>query len=441
MRRLQWAALWVGSAGSLLASLGMANIWFDVGSVRGHYIHQYSQFFSIRVIWIALLAGTAAVALLAISESLVRRREWTTVLMWIVAALALQALLRTLTLTTFERNIRSAGAFSFYTVTQRFPPRFVLGHFEELRPELPLHAQSNMPGRLMFMYALELVTSRPDILPWLIVLVSNAGGLLMYVFVRDFFSDRLTALYALVLYLLMPAKLFFFPLLNTVTPVIVLLALVLVLRSVRTSRVVYAAAMGPVVYALAFFDPTALSMGLLMAALIAHALWMRAVAWRTVVLQVAVGALTFTATYLSVRVGLRFDLFSTMRDLGVAAAGFNVRHDRPYGIWVRQNLLDFFFGVGICQTALAAVAVWRRSVTEPIVVLSGAVAAVLLVLDLAGINRGEVIRLWIFLACVFQVPVAYVCARLGSRVAMAAVVATSVLQVALGTFMIGFIGY
>ena len=36
----------------------------------------------------------------------------------------------------------------------------------------------------------------------------------------------------------------------------------------------------------------------------------------------------------------------------------------------------------------------------------------LLALDLTGVNRGEVIRLWIFLACLFQVPTAYVCVRL-----------------------------
>lgn len=62
-----------------------------------------------------------------------------------------------------------------------------------------------------------------------------------------------------------------------------------------------------------------------------------------------------------------------------------------------------------------------------------------LVTDLIGLNRGEVIRLWIFLACFFQIPAAYVCARLNRRAAMVLVVGTTVLQVALGTSMIGFI--
>lgn len=73
-----------------------------------------------------------------------------------------------------------------------------------------------------------------------------------------------------------------------------------------------------------------------------------------------------------------------------------------------------------------------------VLVCAGAAISVL-ALDVAGINRGEVVRLWIFLACLFQIPAAYVCARLNSRVALALVLATTVLQAALGIKMIGFI--
>jgi methylthioxylose transferase len=59
--------------------------------------------------------------------------------------------------------------------------------------------------------------------------------------------------------------------------------------------------------------------------------------------------------------------------------------------------------------------------------------------DLIGVNRGEVIRLWIFLGCLFQIPSAYVCARLDSRSAAVVVLATTLLQDALGSSMVGFI--
>jgi len=47
--------------------------------------------------------------------------------------------------------------------------------------------------------------------------------------------------------------------------------------------------------------------------------------------------------------------------------------------------------------------------------------------------------LWIFLACFFQIPAAYVCARLESRAALALILTLAILQCAFGTSMIGFI--
>ena len=59
----------------------------------------------------------------------------------------------------------------------------------------------------------------------------------MYQLVRRLFDDRTVALYAAILYLFVPAKLFFFPLMNTVTPVIALGLACLVVEWLRTARV------------------------------------------------------------------------------------------------------------------------------------------------------------------------------------------------------------
>ena len=81
----------------------------------------------------------------------------------------------------------------------------------------------------------------------------------------------------------------------------------------------------------------------------------------------------------------------------------------------------------------------ERRLTRPIIVLGLGLFGVLLVTDGIGINRGEVLRLWIFLACFFQIPTAYVCARLESRTALALVLVATLLQDTLGTAMIRFI--
>ena len=80
--------------------------------------------------------------------------------------------------------------------------------------------------------------------------------------------------------------------------------------------------------------------------------------------------------------------------------------------------------------------------TQPITALCLGLLAVLIAVDLIGVNRGEVIRLWIFLACFFQIPAAYVCTMLGGlggRAALALVLATTALQTAVGVAMIHFV--
>ena len=44
-------------------------------------------------------------------------------------------------------------------------------------------------------YALRQISKRPDVLPWLVLVVSNLGALLMYAFVKDLFGDRRVAVY------------------------------------------------------------------------------------------------------------------------------------------------------------------------------------------------------------------------------------------------------
>jgi hypothetical protein len=130
------------------------------------------------------------------------------------------------------------------------------------------------------------------------------------------------------------------------------------------------------------------------------------------------------------------------------AAAFNATEHRSYSFWVRHNLWDFLFGAGVCQAIVFVVAVaggiratrsWRAWLTSPIGQVTAGLILMVVGLDIAGLNRGEAVRLWIFLACLFQVPVAWACARLESRVALALVIAASVLQAALGTAMIGFL--
>ena len=446
--RALWDWLLAGAVASLIVCYNIATQSVTLGSPAGGWIYGYVQPFDIRAPIVSLLAIALAAGLLFSVDPATTRRDWPVVLAWVVLALGLQGLMRSVTPVTFARIFSSEGANSFYSATQYFPARLVLADFDRVRALLPLHAQSNMPGKLMLVYALGRITRAPGMLAWLTVIVSNVGAVFTYLFVHELFADRRIAIYSAVLYLLVPAKLYFFPLLNTVTPLVLLVCAWLVLRWLRTGRVVDAAALGIALFGLVFFEPLPLVMGVLFALFVLRAILLDQISWRRLMTQSGVAVAAWLASYATVRAAFGFDLLSAFGQLGAHAVRFNVDAGRPYSIWIWQNLREFLFGIGVCQAIVFCAALvdgwwgrdtWREKLTRPITVLCAGAAAVLLATDVIGVNRGEVIRLWIFLACFFQIPTAYVCARLETRAALMLVIALTVLQATLGTAMIGFI--
>ena len=457
LRRLLWGSLLLGSMLSLAVSFGLAMQLLTFGSREGNWFYRYDGAFNERLVEVFLITAVLAAAILSASWRLLSPDsrpgpagsiEWPIVFALCVSALALQGLLRSLTPFSFRDIFVNDAANSFYSVALRYDADTILRGFDRLRPSWPLHAQSNLPGKLLLVRSLTHITSRPAVLAWLIVGISNLGGALLYWFARGLFDNRRIALVSLVLYLFMPAKLFFFPLLNTVTPVVVLVCACLLLKWLATARAGYAALLGAAIYGLVLFEPGGLVIGLLFAALIARALQRGDIARAVLARQMGVGIATFAATYVAMALAFDFNLAGALRGVAADAAQFNVAAARPYDIWVRQNPVDFLFGVGVCQASLVPAALAAGLATrnaaqgrwsDPIVIVCLMLAAMLVVVDLIGVNRGEVIRLWIFLGCLFQMPSAYVCARLDSRSAAVVVLATTLLQDALGSSMVGFI--
>jgi hypothetical protein len=447
--RAQRIALWWALAFGVLCSLVVAYrllaLSLVIGSPAGHWTYVYLQGFQRAFVGASVRALLVCGLLIAAPRHLAARREWWLVAAWLVAGLYIQGTMRHQTRYTMEQIFVSDGASSFYSPTLQRGPRRLIQEFDRIRPDLPTHARSNMPGKLVFVSVLGRLSARPAVLAWIIVLVSNLGGVLLYLFIRDLFADRAVALVALIFYLLVPAKLYFLPVLNTVTPVVVLACAWLWQRSLMTAQLAYAAGFGVAVYALMFFDPLGLVMGLLFAALAAHHLRIVERPWRQFFMLSLCSAIGFGAVYLVFVLGFRFDVLATFRVVAGEARSFNLVAGRPYGIWVRQNLRDFLFGMGACNAVLAcgvtAWSLWRGRVSgwrEPLVVYTLACAVVLAATDLIGVNRGEVVRLWIFLACFFQLPAAYACARLESRGAVMLVASTMIVQDVLGTGMLNF---
>ena len=180
---LLWASVAIGSLLALVVCYGIATQSIVIGSYEGRWVFRYIQPVTVRSLVVFLVVSALAIALLlAPGAAAAARRDWWLVLIWVLAALVLQALVRWLTPFTFERIFASDGANSFYGVTRHYYASTVLEEFDRVRAYWPLHAQSNMPGKLMLVYALRNLSRRPEVLAWLVVLVSNLGGVLLYVF-------------------------------------------------------------------------------------------------------------------------------------------------------------------------------------------------------------------------------------------------------------------
>ncbi|HXG55311.1 MAG TPA: hypothetical protein VNJ03_08005 [Vicinamibacterales bacterium] len=438
--------LLLGAGCSILLCYAIATSSWVVGSIEGGWTYNYVRPFALRQLLVA--AGVSAAAALLLRAPIAGQRVWVMLVAWVMFASAAHGLMYSIAPYDLEQLFVSPAANSFYTLTQERDASDLLERFNRVRLQAPWHARSNMPGKTMLTYALTLVTERTDVLPWLVVLVSNLGALLMYAFVREAFDDRRSAFYSAVLYLFVPSRVFFFPLMNTVTPVVALACGCLLVRWIRTGSVVWAVLLGAALYGLVFFEPLPLVLGLLFAALAGLALHCRTISPDRFVLQSCAMLVAFIATVELVVVLSGFDLLRAFRQIHAHALEFNVVEARAYGLWVRANLWEFLFGVGMAQALLLIVAPvvgpvqargWRARLFTPIAAVSIGLLAVLLVTDLLGVNRGEVIRLWIFLACFCQIPAAYACARFTGHGAIALVLGLTILQITLGTAMIRFI--
>ena len=448
-RRFLWSSIYLGVAVALVACGALAFRSVTIGSIPGNWYYPYGPPATLRLAAAWLLYSAACAAVVTAGWQLAGRlRPLPIVLAWIVLTMALQWGLRAIAPYPLEAILVSDRANSFYSVAQAYEPAEVLRSFNRVRRNAPLHVQSNMPGKLLLIDAAQSITKRTDVLPWIVIGISSLGALLLYGFVRDVFDDDRVALASTALYLFLPARTFFFPLMNTVTPVVAFACAWLLARWVSTGKTAYALLMGVGLYGLAFFEPLPFVLGLLFLALTLRAVLRGSITWDRFAAQALALVAVFIGVAELVNLLSGFDIVRAFRSIGGHATEFNQSAERPYGLWVSANLWEFAFGMGICQVVVFTGALlyglrqpgsWRERLSPPLPALCLGLSAVLAAVDMIGMNRGEVIRLWIFLGAFFQIPVAYVCSSLNSRLALVLVAAVTALQTAIGLSMINFV--
>jgi hypothetical protein len=431
----------------------------EFGSTDGGWVYPYLHGLSAQPFLIFGLLLPALLYFLHLTHKYIASHERVVVTAWILGGFAFQACLHSLCPYSLGDIVESDQANAFYGVTIRCDAGQLLRNFHAAVGDLPLHAKANMPGKILLYYGLELATRSPQALAYLIMLLSDLGGVLVYLVVDKLFANRTSAVYAMILYLLIPAKTFFFPLLNTVTPVFLFLSLLLLLLYLESGRRVYLVFEGVSLYALVLFEPLPLVAGVVFLAVLARAYAQKQIGKTDLAIVVAVVAGSFLLCHSLMVFIFEFDVIRSFLFAWNDAREFNAAMGRPYSVWVVHNLKDFLLNAGLIPSALfVGVAAYRLAkllwicrtgakrgqrvkafLTQPETVLTMSFLVVLLLTDLVGVNRGETVRLWIFLAVFVQIIAAHFCATRAGRWAFTSVAALTVLQTAVTISMVGFV--
>jgi hypothetical protein len=373
-----------------------------IGSAAGGWVYPYLSGYGARALGASLLAGGVAALFVARGAHLSRTRPAAAVALSVLGATALQALLWRIHPSALGAIVRSDNATSYFSAALRHGPAVLLRDYETIAPTLPLHAVGNMPGKLLLFRAMHAFTGSPDAMAIAILLLGNLVGVLVFLVALELFADRPTAFAALGLYLFLPSRMVFAPILNGVAPLPVLVALYLWIRFLRGRGPWMALAAGSCLFVAILFDPTPLGLGLLF---VGAALADRH-AGRVETARLAAGAAlaggALVAAHLAFRAVTGFDAVRQLVRVAAEAERFNVWARRPYFTWLVANPVEFSVTLGAPILVVIAWGLWRRRpLSAPAAWVAIAGVASLLAVDLLGRNRGEVTRLWIFLTVPF----------------------------------------
>lgn len=440
----------------------LANGQIVFGSKSGHWVYHYLNSLSATPIFMSFLIIPSVLALAHLTQRLISSRGHISIIcLWFCLAFVLQLCIHSLYPYSIEAAIQSDYANSFYSPATEYGASELIRNFNSISSSLPLHAESNMPGKILFFHVLTTFTSSPRLMGYLILLFSNAGALLTYHISNRLFGDHLIATYSFILYFFIPAKLFFFPLLNTVSPVFMLLSLLFLIEYLESRKDLYLILLGSSIYLILLFDPLPLVSGIIFTAILAkYYLENKIDAFRLLKIGL-LSSLSFFLIHVIVLLGFGYDIINSLLGVVRFATAFYTmaESERGYSVWIVPNLKDFFVNVGFTQgilfLALVAVAfaktvdIWSSSVNRtkdllrfilapgPLMAVSLTIA--LLVLDISGVNRGEVARLWMFLMVYVQMIASYSCVTHLGKVTFYLVLAATILQTTITISMVGFV--
>jgi hypothetical protein len=320
---------------------------FVFGSKPGNWDYQYFDTIAATPLWIPVAVFLILIPTIFIGSKWINSHEKLVLIGCFIAALALQILIHRAYPFSLGRILQDDVANSFYSPAMSYSPAQVLREYINLAPSFPLHARTNMPGKILLFQIFGLFTSSPRVMGFLVIGLSSLGAFFLYLISVKLFQNKLVGLYAFILYALIPCKLFFYPVLNTVTPIFILASLYLFLLYLERKKYVVLWLLGGVLYLLVLFEPTPLVMGILFIGILLHAIGEKKVSKKDIGALFAIPVAGFLVVYLFFLAVFSFDLLRAFQYVLKDAISFNINDKRDYWIWILENPREFLFSAGI----------------------------------------------------------------------------------------------
>lgn len=440
------------AAGTLAGLVLVAGRAVVFGSHAGQWVFRYVAPLRPETVAVAILGAPVVLVVHELARRRVDARPALVVPATFAGGIALQLGLHRSYPYPLAKSIVSDVSNGFYGAAARVGPLELLRDFERIAPGLPRHARVNMPGKVLFFHLLRVFTDDPGVLAVAVVATASLAGVLLYGIATSLFGSRRLGIDAMVLWFLVPALISVYPMLNVVSPVLPLAAVLCMTRFLDRPRAVWAVAAGVLAYGALLFDPLALLLGVVFAPAVPRAVLAGRVRTRDALDFLIVFAVALAAVGVAVRLGTGFDAWKRLRQMAVIAQDFNRSWARSYDVWLTANVKDVVLAVGPAVT-LAVVAacgrvagrIWRAGRQRA---LAAALAAgpmvtlmtvtVLATLVILCLNRGEVARLWLFLFAPMQVVTAWWCAERPSDVSRRLVVAGTFAYAAVTVATVGY---
>jgi hypothetical protein len=419
------------------------------------FTYHYISDFSIKPIIVFLLIMPVILFALNISYKHYKNHEKKIIALWILIGFISQIVIFSVYPYNLGNIVQSDSCTSFYSVAQDYGVKGLLANFNTISWRLPLHARTNMPGKILFFYFLNIFTKSPEVMGYLIAFFSCLGGILVYLISKKFFNDKLVALYSLILYLFIPARIFFTSGPNIITPIFALVPLLLLLKYLESKKLFYMALFGFSLYVLLIFEPGPLALGIIFMGIIIRSYVRKEISMLDTGKIVFITLITFLITHLTMILVFNYNIIDSA--IIIFNRQFDYNAANKVYMFLTPNMKNFFINTGIVQSTIlliftvtiiytAVMLITKRKmekfykfILNPGIALTILFIITLLTVDFMRLLTSEIIRTWIFFMVFVQIIVAYVIVKKLDKLSFKIVLASTILQTLVTISMIGFL--